>query len=214
MSVLRTTAAALAFAGVMAATAAPAAEKSGAADFNGVKFTCLQYTSALAQSAESRAQARLAQLWVLGFLAGYYKAQSQLELTDDSEGRKIIEELEQICREAPTNSIFTITLRELATDVRKLPTVMPEEFPAGRYLCGQHLDLRGGGEGDAALADLAELWAFAFIQGYKNVAAQGTEIGGEFKDVLVGAINKNCAGRRDTRYMDLAALVAEKVKLQ
>ena len=214
MSVFRSVAVALALGCFMAAAAAQGAEKSGAPDFNGVKFTCRQYTNALAESAESRAQARLAQLWALGFLAGYYKAEGKLELTNDSEGRKIIEQLEQICREAPTNSIFTITAKELAKDVRQLPTVMPADFPAATYSCGQHVDVRVGGEGDAAQADLAELWAFAFIQGYKNVASPGMEIGGEFKEVLVGAINKNCANSRDTRYMDLAALVAEKVKLQ
>ena len=65
----------------------------------------------------------------------------------------------------------------------------------------------------AAKADLAELWGFGFIQGYKNVAQADMEIPIAVKPQLLGAVQRSCGNNRATLFMDLTALVADKVKL-
>jgi len=88
------------------------------------------------------------------------------------------------------------------------------DFTPEGYTCGQHVDAKGGSAGDANKADLADLWAFAFIQGYKNLASPDMEIPMDSKPALIGAIDQNCAKNRDFGYMDLAAAVANAVKLE
>jgi hypothetical protein len=86
-------------------------------------------------------------------------------------------------------------------------------FTPATYTCGQHLDGKGGTAAAANAADIAELWAFAFIQGFKTVGNADVEIQSEFKDPLVNAVNKACSSNRDKPYIDYVALVAERVKI-
>ena len=65
----------------------------------------------------------------------------------------------------------------------------------------------------AAKADIAELWGFAFIQGYKSVSQPDLEIPMTVKPQLLGAVQRSCGNNKATLFMDLTALVAEKVKL-
>ncbi len=199
--------------GLVLAVAGQAADKGGD-EFSGAKFTCLQYTNGLGNSASNKAQTNLAQIWMLGYMSGFYKAQGKLELTEEAEGKRIFDAMESRCRQSPANSIFVVTSQALVNEVHKLPKTTGTDFSPGNYTCGQHVDARSGAASDANKADLAELWAFAFIQGFKNLASPGMQIDTEFKPALIGAINKSCANNRDTPYMDLAGMVAEKVKLQ
>ena len=79
--------------------------------------------------------------------------------------------------------------------------------------CGDFVDAKGGAANAAAKADLAELWGFGFIQGYKNVAQADMEIPIAVKPQLLGAVQRSCGNNRATLFMDLTALVADKVKL-
>jgi hypothetical protein len=102
----------------------------------------------------------------------------------------------------------------LTNEPRKLPKNVTTDFAPSTYTCGQHVDAKSGAAADANRADLAENWAFAFIQGAKNVATPNMEIRAENKPQLIAVMNKACGNARDTLYGDLAALVAEKVKIQ
>ena len=204
---------AVAVGALVIAVASQAADR-GSGEFSGAKFSCLQYTNGLGNSASNKAQTNLAQIWMLGYMAGYYKAESKLEMTDDNESKRIIDAMAARCHDSPASSIFVVTSQTLVNEVHKLPTTAGGDFSPVTYTCGQHVDARNGAAADANRADLAELWAFAFIQGFKNVGSPGMQIDGEFKPALIGAINKSCAANRDTSYMDLAGMVAEKVKLQ
>ncbi len=183
-------------------------------EFSGGTFTCLEYTNGLGESSAGKMQTSLAHLWVLGYLAGYYKGKGTLELSDDAaDGKAFDDLLAQKCGESPQGSILAVSLQAIAAEPHKLPKVAAGDFSPATYTCGQHLDAKGGAASAANGADLAELWAFAFIQGFKNVALPDMAINPENKPPLIGAMNKVCGGNRDKLYMDYAALVAERVKI-
>ena len=182
--------------------------------FAGGKFTCLQFTSGLGGSSSGKLPSDLARLWVVGYLSGYYKAQGSLAFSEDAADRQSFNEaLNAKCKEFGKSSILGVSMNALSKEARKIPSVAGADFTPTTYKCGQHVDAKAGPAADANKADLAELWAFAFIQGYKNVASPNMEIGNENMPPLLGAINNNCAKNRDTLFMDLTALVAEKVKI-
>jgi hypothetical protein len=184
-------------------------------EFDGSAFTCLQYTNGQGENSSGKAQAGLAKIWVTGYLAGYYKAKGNLEIVDDKEAEgKLNSSILSKCREYPQTSILTVSMQALGSDARKLPAMVTADFNPQSYTCGNHVDAKNGSAADGMKADLAELWAFAFIQGFKNVAQPDMVIPMENKKVLTGAISNNCAKNRDTPYFDLTALVADKVKLQ
>jgi hypothetical protein len=183
-------------------------------EFDGSKFTCLQYTNGLGENSAGKMQSNLARLWIQGYLAGYAKAQGKLEFSaEQSDETNFLNVMLSRCREFPQNAILTVSMQSLAPDVKKLPQSTGTDFTPVNYSCAQHADAKGGAAADAVKADLAEMWAFAFIQGFKNVGAPNMEIPLENKGALVGAVTKNCANMRDLPFMDLTALVAEKVKL-
>lgn len=184
-------------------------------EFDGSAFTCLQYTNGQGENSSGKAQAGLAKIWITGYLSGYYKAKGNLEIVDDAEaGTKLQSSILSKCREYPQTSILTVSMQAIGSDARKLPAMAATDFNPQSYTCGNHVDAKGGSAADGMKADLAELWAFAFIQGFKNVVQPNMVIPMENKPMLTGAIASNCAKNRDTTYFDLTALVADKVKLQ
>lgn len=192
-----------------------AAQAQAQSEFDGANFTCLEYTNGLGATASGKVQSQLGRLWMLGYLSGYYNAKGTLEMTEDeSEGEKIVNLMLQTCREFPQNSLLSVSMQALAADPHKIPSAPTMEFTPVGYTCGQHVDAKSGSAGDANKADLADLWAFAFIQGHKNVGSPDMEIPIENKPALTGAIQQNCANNRDMAFMDLTALVAKAVKLE
>jgi hypothetical protein len=210
-------AAVAAVAALLAATVARPADAqspASAGGFDGSKFTCLNYTNGLGENATLRAQSMIAQLWIEGYLAGFYKAQGKLELSADKADEQTLDNLMlQRCREFAEYSILTVAQQAIGKEPHKLPAEAFTDFAPASYTCGQHVDAMKGSAGDANRADLAELWAFAFIQGYKNASQPQMIISLENKSLLVGAVDKNCGNNRNMSFLDLTALVAEKVKL-
>jgi hypothetical protein len=206
--------AALAVALGLAGLAAQAQAADASGEFTASKFTCLQYTSGLGENSSGRAQSEIARIWMLGFLAGHYKAQMTLEFTDDqAEAEKVMDLTLQRCREHPDSSFMVVGLQAISIEPHKLPKNVTGEFSPMAYTCGNYVDAKTGPANAAAKADLAELWGFAFIQGYKSVGQPDLEIPMAVKPQLLGAVQRSCANNRNTPFMDLTALVAEKVKL-
>ena len=84
-------------------------------------------------------------------------------------------------------------------------------FTPATYTCGQYADAKA----DAPVpADFASLWAFAFIQGYKNVGQPEMVITPDNRAALTAVIAKSCAANRDLSFLDLTAELAGKVKLK
>ena len=199
----------------------PAADKdapaAGYGEFDGSTFKCLDYTNGLGENSNSSAKAQsvFAHLWVQGYLAGFEKAQGKLELSDDKDDtQKLSSILLQRCRDYPGSSILAVAQQAIAKDITKIPSKTIVDFSLATYTCGQKIDAKGGAAGDATKADLADLWSFAFIQGFKNATASDMVIAVENKPVLVGAITKNCAKNRDMTLLNMTATIADKVKLQ
>ena len=186
-----------------------------AADFSGGTFTCLDYTNGLGENSAGRMSSNLARLWMYGFLTGYYKAKGTLEMsTDDAADAQALDAvIIQACKVYPTNSIFVVLSKGIAADPRKMPNAVARDFTPTSYTCGQHLDGKNGAAAAANKADLAEFWAFGFVQGYKNVSVPDFEIGAEFRVPITNSLLKGCASERDELLMGLAGRVADRVKI-
>ena len=187
-----------------------------AADFGGT-FTCLQYTNGLGDNSTGRMQSNLGRLWIHGYLAGLYKGQGNLEWSADPADAKAFDDLIALdCSASPQATILIMALKGIGVAPHKLPAVATGDFSPLTYTCGQHLDAKNGAAAAANKADLAEMWAFAFIQGFKNASQPDMQIGAENKPALIKAIlgDKVCGANRDKPLMTYVAMVAEKVKLK
>ena len=216
MSFVRRLACLAAVIGAMAmAVSAQAGQLAKQTGFSGGTFSCLEYTNGLGDFSAGKMQSNIARIWIQGYLAGFYTGKKTYEVTEDAaEGQALDNLVISKCKELPQVSILTVSLQAIASMPRKIPSkVAGVDLTPSTYTCGQHLDAKGGAASQANAADITEMWAFAFIQGYKNVALPDMEIKPEFKEVLINALNKVCGGARDKLYMDYTALVAEKVKI-
>ena len=189
--------------------------KPQADEFNPSTFTCLEYTSGTGANATNRLRSIIAKVWMQGNLTGLHRGRGDLSLSDSEDDRTALSQhLDDSCRTFPSASILTIGIMDLA----KLPLVMPDEIFAGiklsDYTCAAHLAAKSGGAGDAIKSDIAEMWAFAFIQGYKLATNPDIVIPIGAKPLLVGAVVKACSANKGSAFLDLTAQVAEKVKLQ
>jgi len=197
----------------LAMLAAPAVAAD--VEFTGSKFTCLEYTNGLGENASGKLQSVIARVWMHGYLSGFYKASQKLNLADDAAAAEAFDNtLLQTCREYAGNDLLGVSLQVLAKADRPMPAKAGADFTPVGYTCEQHTKAKQGAAADANRADIAELWAFAFIQGFKNLNQPELEVPVDSKAQLVGAINNVCLKNAALPYMDIAALVSEKVKLQ
>lgn len=194
------------------AMGATAAQAQGA-DFDGTNFTCLQYTSSMAENSSTKAQGNLAKMWVLGYLAGHYKAANTLQVVDDPKaGEAIASALAAKCKEAPQGTIWAVS-GFLSGEVRKIPKMASDTMDLNAYTCASHSDAKSGSAAEMMKSDLADLWAFAFIQGFKNFTDKEMVINMENKPMLTGAVARNCSKMRDKTFLELTGMVAQAVKL-
>ena len=211
MSALKKVLSGVAMAAAM--TLAATSARAQGAEFDGTNFTCLQYTSSMADNSSTKAQGGLAKMWVMGYLAGYYKAAGKLDVVEDAKaGDSIASALASKCKEAPQGTIWAVA-GFLAGDTRKVPKMASESMDLNAYTCAAHTAAKAGSAADNMKADLADLWAFAFIQGYKNFTDKEMVINMENKPVLTGAVTRNCAKMADKTFLELTGMVAQAVKL-
>jgi len=191
--------------------------QASAQQFSGAGFGCFEYLNGQGENSAGRMQSNLARLWIYGYLAGHYKAQGKLEIGDPADAAADAAALDALivetCKEYPQNSILAVTSKSLALEPRKMPSLVTRDFTPATYTCGQHLDGKNGAAAAANKADLAEFWAFGFIQGYKNVSVPDVEIGPEFRVPVINSMLKACAADRDELVMELAGRVSERVKI-
>ncbi|MBL8645029.1 MAG: hypothetical protein JNK21_13925 [Rhodospirillaceae bacterium] len=211
MSLIKKIVSGVAFAAAMV-MGVSAAQAQGA-EFDGTTFSCLQYTSASSENSSTKAQSGLAKLWVNGYLAGYFKAKGTLSISEDAKaGDAIASTLAAKCKEQPGAPVWVIARDALGAEDRKLPK-NAESIDISAYTCAAHVDAKAGSASDMMKADLADLWAFAFIQGFKNFTDKDMAINMENKPMLTGAVARNCGKMRDKTFLDLTAMVAQAVKL-
>jgi hypothetical protein len=181
-------------------------------EFDASKFTCLSYSSGASPNSNARAAAMMARIWIVGFLEGSYKATGTLEHSDASADAQALDDgIAVECQANPGLSIYTVALQALATKPYKVPTTISGDLSV-TYTCSQHTEAKNRA---AMKADLAELWAFGIVEGIKSVANPDLSIPIESKGAIIGALNRTCsnANNAEKAYRDLAAAVAEKVKM-
>ncbi|MCA0201783.1 MAG: hypothetical protein LCH56_13275, partial [Proteobacteria bacterium] len=162
-----------------------------------------------------RLQGVIARIWIEGNMAGLARAHGAFTLSADQADRDAMTMLiAQTCADRPTASIQSVSVMDRGKSELKIPNEVIRGFDLDRYTCGAHLDAKKAGAGAAVTADLAEMWAFAFIQGYKLAARPDLIIPAQNKPVLVGAILKACDTRPTETLLEMTAQVAEKVKIQ
>ncbi len=184
------------------------------AEFDGTSFTCLQYTSSLAENSSTKAQAGLAKLWVMGYLAGHSKAANKIQVVEDAKaGDAIYATLAAKCKEFPAFTVWAVARDALANEPRKIPKMASESLDLNTYTCAAHADSKSGSAAEMMKSDLADLWAFAFIQGFKNFTDKDMVINMENRPMLTGAVSRNCTKMRDKTFLELTGMVAQAVKL-
>lgn len=184
-------------------------------EFNAASFTCFEYTSASGENATNRAQGLIARVSIEGNIAGLNQARQNLTLgAEPSDRDAMAAKIAQTCTDRPTASILSIGITDKGEDALAIPVTIVPGFALDSYTCAQHARDRKGSAGDAVKADIADLWAFSFIQGFKLASNAELIIPVQNKPVLVGAVAKACAAQPSSRFLDVTAQVAEKVKIQ
>lgn len=154
-------------------------------------------------------QSALAQYWTHGYLAGRFTASNTLtfapETADD------VPQLAEACAAHPLAYLITIASQELSKTPRPLPA-STSVFPLETYTCKAFADSRKDSNKDQA--DMVGLWAFAYIQGYKNVSQPEMEIPFDARPRLLDAMAAACTKLPDTKLIDLAAALAAKVRIK
>lgn len=176
-----------------------------ARNFSAVEFRCQAFSDSPGLAAHSA----LARLWAHGYLAGHGKAKSALSFTDAGED-SIATALKAACQAKPAAFLFEVSGQDLTKTSAPLPS-KTAAFPAATYACKDYVAAHAE---NAPQADFADLWGIAFIQGLKNVAQPGMEIPFDVRGQLMGAVANACTKNPEVKFVDLTALVAEKVKLK
>ncbi len=183
-------------------------------EFNPAEMRCLDFVNGQGDNATNKARADLARLWIMGYLTGNYQGREKLELVDDMDAENnAVRAILSKCRENPEVSLLTVSEFVASDRGRDIPNTLSNEWNPTSYLCGDHADGLQGTASDVLMADLAHMWAFAFVQGYVNTQDPDNLIPIENKPAIDGAISRNCANMRDTSYFDLIHAVAQSVKV-
>ncbi|MGE4063412.1 MAG: peptidylprolyl isomerase [Rhodospirillaceae bacterium] len=174
-----------------------------ARDFSAADFRC----SGLVHGRGVTSQSALAQLWTHGYLAGRYAAGNALSLIPGEAGE--LGALIEACAAQPL-AFLTAAGHELAKTPRPLPATTPV-LDLETATCRQFADSRKAKTGEA---DLAGLWTFGFIEGYKSVSQPEMGIPWDARPRLLDAMATACAKFPDRKFFDLATAVAAKVRIK
>jgi len=187
--------------------------QQGEVDFN--NFRCLDFVNGQGENSTNRPKADLAKIWLIGYLSGYYNGKEKLQLVeDDTVEQKAISAVLGKCRENPEVTLLTVAEFVASSRTRDLPKVLSNEFDPKGYLCGAHVQALSGSASQKLKAEMADLWAFAFVQGHVNISDSELLIPVENKPAITGAIASNCAKNPEISYFDLTAAVAPMVTPQ
>ena len=183
-----------------------------------VAFTemrCLDFVNGQGDNSINKAKAELAKLWIVGYFSGFYQGKDSVKWDDSSKTEgKLISAVLSKCRENPEATLGAVSEFVASSRKRSIPTLLSNEFRPRDYSCGAHVNALSGPAGDQLKAEMADLWAFAFIQGFQNTIDPDLIIPIENKAAITGAINGNCQKNQQYTYFDLVSAVAKMVKPQ
>ena len=174
-----------------------------ARNFSGAEFKCTVIADG------GSVPSALARLWNHGYLAGFYKGKDRLSFVDSAD-TGLDNALRDICMTYPRAFLLTVSGQELVRSTRNIPAATAA-FAPSTFTCRAYTAERSA---NTAEADFADLWAMAFIQGYKNVAQPDMEIPFDARPQILGALVAACGKNLDTGFADLTAALANKMKLK
>jgi|GEM_PF-2118003 len=181
-------------------------------DFDPANMRCLDYVNGQGDGATNKGRADLARIWIMGYMAGNYTGRDKLKWSDDSKAEgKVVSAILSKCRENPEVTLLTVSEFVASDRGRDLPSTLSNDFNPQTYMCGDHADGLQGTASEVLKADLAEIWAFAFVQGFVNTEDPDLMIPVENKPAITGAVASNCAKNREFSFYDLTAAVAPMV---
>lgn len=184
-------------------------------DFNPGEMRCLDFVNGQGDSATNKGKADIARIWIMGYLTGNYTGREKLKWVDaDDAEDKAVKAILSKCRENPEVSLFTVSEFVASDRGRDIPKTLKNDFNPTSYMCGDYADGRSGSAAEVLKADLADIWAFAFVQGFVNTDDPDLIIPAENKPAITGAIANNCGKNREFSYYDLVSAVAPMVKPQ
>ena len=181
-------------------------------DFNPANMRCLDFVNGQGDSATNKGKADLSRIWIMGYMTGNYTGREKLEMVDDVDAEdKAIRAILSKCRENPEVTLLTVSEFVSSDHKRDIPNTLSNEFNPNTYMCGDYSNGRQGSAADVLKADLADVWAFAFVQGFVNTKDPDLLIPVENKSAITGAIASNCAKNPEVSYFALTTAVAPMV---
>ena len=181
-------------------------------DFDSANMRCLEYINGQGDGSTNKAKADIARIWIMGYMAGNYTGRDKLKWSDDSKAEgKVVSAVLSKCRENPEVTLLTVAEYVASARKRALPSTLSNDFNPQTYMCGDHADGKKGSASELRKADIAEVWAFAFVQGFVNTDDPDLLIPVENKPAITGAVSSNCAKNREYSFYDLTAAVAPMV---
>lgn len=174
-----------------------------ARNFSGVEFRCGALPTGVT------VQPSLARMWAHGYVAGYYKALDKLKLSD-SAGSSFDLALIDACKSYDRALLITVSSQALVKTLRDMPPATAG-FSPGSFTCKTYSSSLNTKSPEGAFADL---WAMAFIQGYKNAGQAGMEIPFDARPQILGALGSACARNPDVGFLDITAALSAKMKLK
>lgn len=180
-------------------------------EFDASEVTCGEFVAGQRASSPTHATFERGRLWVLGYLAGYHVGSDDTALVSGAAGAGAVYDLLlQMCQGFPETSLQSVSMLTLSTEALQLPTEPIPGFRPESYTCAQHMGKRDAGD---AAADEAELWAFAFLQGYQNVEQPYVVIPASNMASITSVITNGCRNDGDTLFLDYATGVAMAVRV-
>lgn len=159
-------------------------------------------------------QAELARFWLVSFLTGAYQADEVLEFSDepDSAEYKIVARVKDYCNENATNSLHAAIVYT-GTAPTPVPPMTAIGLDPRSYSCMAYSDgLESRGDAKT-MAEAAEFWAFAFVQGNVSVRYHPRlVISLSNKRKIVRALKQSCERNPTRTLLDQTAEIANRVK--
>lgn len=159
-------------------------------------------------------RAELARFWLVGFLTGAFEADAVLEFSDDERSAEgiIVSRVKEYCAENQDNSIHAAAV-SAGSSPEPLPASTAIGLDPRHYSCAAYSQGRDS-RGDAkSLAEAAEFWAFAFVQGTVSVRHHPRlVISVANKRKIVRALKQSCARNPTRNLLDQTAEIATRVR--
>ena len=182
----------------------------------GARYACANFIQG--DEAESRKKdmerAQIARFWLVSFLTGTFEADEVLEFSEDRENAEgsLFSRIKEYCAENEANSLHAAAVRTAATP-RPLPASTALGLDPRLYSCAAYSAGRTSQGETRMLAEAAEFWAFAFVQG--TVSARyhpRLVIGVSNKRKIVRALKQSCARNPTRTLLDQTSEIATRVR--